>query len=663
MSPSDSYWLTPQGDYTSRRQAFLGFSATAEPVGGRTGFFSQISRLALGRPIDEAVVYEALHFVESRQDCADFSAVGLLRILYQFADSPQLSTTLADAIRNTLLNFKYWIDEPGQEMMCFWSENHQILFHSAQYLAGQLFADQIFPNVGQSGRWHMDKARPKILRWIDLKARIGFSEWDSNCYYDEDMGPLLNLADFAADTEIAQKAANLLNVMFFDMAVDSFRGTYGTSHGRTYPRHVLSGRNESTAGAGKIAWGMGIFNDPSNMTAVSLAVSPRYRVHPLIERIAQHRPDAIENRERHSLRTEQADQFGIRYDELDTAMLLWGAGQFANRRNVEQTLALADSIKSHRFNVVIRPYVEAIYGTYRELEAQQIAHDGDIDRTTLAEVNKYTFRTPDYQLSSAQDYRKGKPGFQQHIWQATLGPDAVVFTLHRGNEDEVSYKYWVGRFPRAAQVRNVLIALYDVPDAALPGPSTVLPPDAGGNAMPSPGPSQEELLAYTVAVLRRDAFDEVIEQNGWVLARKGDGYVALRSQQPTSWTADRVLQGEGLIAEGRRNIWICQLGRRAVDGSFENWTEQIIAAPVTFGDLTVTYRAPGVGEIRFAWEGPLTVDGEPVSLEGYRRFDNPYCQADFGQGRYEIVHAGERLTIDFAARPLDPALESGEPPA
>ena len=112
-------------------------------------------------------------------------------------------------------------------------------------------------------------------------------------------------------------------------------------------------------------------------------------------------------------------------------------GTYASRR--QDFLAF-----SARFNVVMRPYAEAVLGTYEELDRQGIPHDGDLDRTTLAQFNKYTYRTPDYQLSCAQDYRKGKPGFQQHIWQATLDPDAVVFALHRGNEDEKSYKYWVG---------------------------------------------------------------------------------------------------------------------------------------------------------------------------------------------------------------------------
>lgn len=166
--------------------------------------------------------------------------------------------------------------------------------------------------------------------------------------------------------------------------------------------------------------------------------------------------------------------------------------------------------------------------------------------------------------------------------------------------------------------------------------------------MPSPGPAQEELLGYTVAVLRRSAFDEVVEENGWVLARKDNGYLALRSQMPVRWTEDGVLQGEGLIADGRRNIWICQLGRAAVDGSFSEWTERITSAPLSFGDLSVIYAAPGVGEVRFVWEGPLTVNGKPIPLDGYRRFDNPYCQAEVGRGRYEIVHGAERLIVDFA---------------
>ncbi len=647
----DEYWPSAQGTYESCRRAFLEFAAAASPGHGRDGFFSQLCRLALGEsPIDTASIREALDHVNQRYDCADFTVAGLLRLLYLYADNPLLDPDVVKAVRDSLRNFKYWIDEPGyDDLMCFWSENHQIMFHADEYLAGQMFPDHVFSNVGQTGRWHQEHARTRILAWIDLRARIGFSEWDSNCYYDEDMTPLLNLADFAEDPEIASKAAMILDVMFFDMAIDSFRGVYGTSHGRSYPKHVLNIHEEAMAGVQKIAWGMGLFNNPNSMTAVSLATSPRYRVPAVIESIAQAMPDETINREHHSLGIDDAPRYGIRFDELDTAMVLWGAGQYANQRNVQATLQLAEQIKSHRFNVVMRPYFEAVAATYTEMARQGIEHDGDLDRTTMSQVNKYTYRTPDYQLSCAQDYRKGKPGFQQHIWQATLGPEAIVFTLHRGNEDEESYKYWVGRFPRAAQYRNLLIALYDIPAQPVPGPPTQFPPEASGNAMPSPGPSEEALLDYTVAVFPRAAFDEVIDREGWVFARKGQGYLALYSHQAAHWTSDGVLQGEGLIARGRQNVWICQLGREAVDGSFSAWTECIAQAERHIEGLSLRYAAPGIGPVRFGWETPLTVNEAAQPLRDYARFDNPYCRSDYGSGQYRIAYAGQALELDFTA--------------
>lgn len=54
--------------------------------------------------------------------------------------------------------------------------------------------------------------------------------------------------------------------------------------------------------------------------------------------------------------------------------------------------------------------------------------DPDPNGILMSEVNKITYRTPDYMLSSAQNFRPGEKGYQQHIWQATLGSYAVVFT-------------------------------------------------------------------------------------------------------------------------------------------------------------------------------------------------------------------------------------------
>jgi hypothetical protein len=283
-----------------------------------------------------------------------------------------------------------------------------------------------------------------------------------------------------------------------------------------------------------------------------------------------------------------------------------------------------------------------VLGTYRELAAQGKPVP-DLDRSSLQRVDKITYRTPDYQLSTAQDYRKGAPGYQQHIWQATFGPSTPVFTINPGPTS----KYWQGRFPRNGQFKNVLVAIYNIPLEQPPGPKTIFPPDAAGNAMPSPGPSEDTLVPRTLAVLRRALFDEVSQTSCWTFARKGRAYLALWSQAATSWSDNGVFGGDGLVAEARQNIWICQLGREAVDGPFAAWTDRIAAAPLKASGLSVNYRAPGIGDISFGWDEPLLVNHRPESLTNYARFDNPYCVSPYGSARYEIAHAGHRLLVDF----------------
>ncbi len=635
---AEAYAREPRGSFASRQAEVL-----AAAVAARGTVSTQVARVALNRgPLDEAVIRRALTKIDAREDTADFDAVALLRLYDQ--PSPLLSAELRQQIRATLLRFKYWVDEPGRDLLSMWSENHQIGYHTAEFLAGQFFPEEIFSNNGQTGAAHRTAARTRILRWIDLKAKTGFSEWDSNSYYPVTMSALFALAESADDPVIAGRATMMLDLMFFDMAVDSFRGTYGTSHGRTYTGTLVrGGRSEGTSSLQYLAWGLG--SPGGGDATLALATARRYRLPTVIERIAQDLPAELLNRERQSVLIEDAAKFGLSYDDPEHFWLLNEGGKFRTIENLERGYRVTDRWREalHRYGVVIKPYGDAVLGTYRALAAQGRPIP-DLDRTSLQRVDKLTYRTPDYQLSTAQDYRKGAPGYQQHIWQATVGPDTPVFTLNPGPTS----KYWQGRFPRCGQYKNVLIAIYNVPAEQPPGPKTVIPPDASGNAMPSPSPSEDTLVPRTYGVLRRALFDEVTEDGPWTFARKRQAYVALRSHQPTVWSKQGVLSGEGLIAEGRQNIWICQMGRESVDGPFAAWTKAVAAALVQVDGLNVSYRAPGVGAVTFGWDGPLQIDGRPEPLTDYARFDNPYCQSQYGSGRYVISHAGLQLVLDFA---------------
>ena len=225
----------------------------------------------------EGILLGACAYVEGRKDCSDFVLHALLRLLYQFNVHPRLSPHLYERVFATVLGFKYWPDEPGEDSMCTWTENHQILFASAAYLAGQHFPDERFSNSGQSGHEKMAQARPRILRWLDLRERTGFSEWLSNVYYDEDLTALLSLLDFCEDAEMREKARRVIDLILLDIALNSFRGVFGSTHGRSYAIAKMQPAQEATSALCKLLFGMGSFSSADTMSAACCLAQPGVR--------------------------------------------------------------------------------------------------------------------------------------------------------------------------------------------------------------------------------------------------------------------------------------------------------------------------------------------------------------------------------------------------
>ena len=164
------------------------------------------------------------------------------------ASDPSFPESLRQPLEECVLNFKYWADEPGSDAMWFWSENHQILFHTCEILAGQLYPERIFTNAGQTGRWHREKGEQRALSWLLKRGAGGFSEWDSNCYFEEDLLALSHLADLADSQPVYDLATVIMDKMFLTMALNSYKGTFGSTHGRTYTPHIKGGARRSHRG-------------------------------------------------------------------------------------------------------------------------------------------------------------------------------------------------------------------------------------------------------------------------------------------------------------------------------------------------------------------------------------------------------------------------------
>ena len=622
-------------DYAARRQAFLDHCLRNPAPFNTKAVYYELVRLEAGALPHEGLIQAALDFIDARKDCSDFVLHSILRLLYQYGDHPAFSPKLLARARQTVLNFKYWPDEPGVDSLCTWTENHQILFASAATLAGQLFPDRVFPNSGQTGREKIVLNRPRLLRWLDLRARTGFSEWLSHVYYDEDLTALLSLLDFCQDEAIRRKAEMVIDLLLLDMALNSYAGVFGSSHGRSYENTKKWASNEGTSDTMKLLFGIGKFSAFDNMSAPAFVLSPNYRLPPILTAIAQdlERPEMI-NRQRMGIRVEQAAHWGLGYDNFEDGMVFLSLEAYAHPKTAPLVMRMFDAFNWWQ-NAFFEPFQKyrALLTFFRRTHTLPLVaslFEKDLCRNTREQVNLYTYRTPDYMLSCAQDYRAGYGGDQQHIWQASLGPGAVCFTTHPPKREGTSPNYWEGSgcLPRAAQIKNVVIAIYNISST----PALYVP----------------NRLFFTHAWLPRDQFDQVWEQNGWIFARLGQGYLALRSQQPYHWQdqpGDD--QNREVIADGRQNIWICELGRQAVDGPFEDFANRISQSQIVYGDLEVVYHSPSRGRLEFGWRGPLRQDGQIISLGDYPRYDNPYLQAEYRTNWFDIRLAGQQLVLDF----------------
>lgn len=266
---------TPQ-EYVQRKSAVLDFAIKNTSISVE----QYMAWLARGQnPVEEykKILDPMLRHVQNRGDCSDFRVLKLLWMLYKFHHL--LTPEQKEIYRVTLLDFRYWYDEKGNDAMWFFSENHALCFHTSEMLAGQLYPDEIFPNSGMLGRQHMAKAKGLIVEWFEKLLKYGYNEWNSVAYIPVDMLAYISLYELCTDEDIRGLARKALDYTYNIFAKNSFHGIMGTSNGRTYPRDLLANSNLGTNPLLWLAWGLGCLNahtDPVVMFALSSYEPPAH---------------------------------------------------------------------------------------------------------------------------------------------------------------------------------------------------------------------------------------------------------------------------------------------------------------------------------------------------------------------------------------------------
>ncbi len=616
-----------EADYESRSRAYL-----ESLPGDVKGAFGALALLSTDRPVRKSALEANLIHVNSRLDCSDFIMAGMLRLMYLYGDDPRLPADGREALERSILDFKFWIDEPGKDSMCYWSENHQVLFNGAEYLAGALYPDRTFSNSGMTGAEHREKGKRLLERWFDRRERYGFSEWFSNIYYTEDIFALANVYDFAPDPEMRVRAAMALDQLALNMALNSFKGNFICTHGRTSRKQVTTARGDDNRRAFYILFGRpDVLLEPprASKDAVALATSG-YRPAAAVVSIALDDEATYENYQAHGFNVNQAEEMGESLTDVDNGMLYWGMGMYAHEKTAAVTAKMWREWKLYDnafFMGMARLGVLADKaGWLDDVFAARLATDG----AYLHDAHTYTYRTPDYILSCLLDWRPGEIMAQNLVWTAGMGPDAVIFTQHPGKVlagKKPSYWNGNGAGPRAAQYKNVLVAIYNPPS--------------------TPAIGETWRYRMTHAWFPRAAFDRVERMGNWTFAKKDKAYAALYSKRKTKWKgAERGKESE-LVAPGMVNVWLIEMGREAENGTFEDFMDRVSSANLKVEGTDLRYESPSLGAVEFAWTGPFKVDGREIPLIRNKRYYNPYVSAERYSDLIEVNHAGLSMTLDF----------------
>ncbi len=139
--------------FTGRQLAYLTFATSEQHPGSVANVVMHMERarvdpsytapLGLAGPDAWDSLFAKIADLE---DTSDFDMLYLLNAYLGYNGDPVVAPELWQKVEDAILGFKFWYDQPTPagviDDMWYWSENHQIIFHTLEYLAGQTFPNQ-----------------------------------------------------------------------------------------------------------------------------------------------------------------------------------------------------------------------------------------------------------------------------------------------------------------------------------------------------------------------------------------------------------------------------------------------------------------------------------------------------------------------------------------
>ncbi len=474
-----------------------------------------------GRPLDDSpggYLESKLGSVSGAK--ADFTIISLVRILY-------FTSAYDDMILPVLEPVLYWPKQGEEVIQNYSSENHMIMWLSSAYL------------LKQREGWEMDSLLEDRLRhFLDLKLTYGFYEWNSAVYLPYTLSALLNLADFAGDSDIradAESAAKrLLTEMlrltndvgaFFPVSgrgkLSKYENAYTHNHSALI--YILTQMGQAptgaTAASGFLSTSEINFDDVADSWTPTVNISYNFG-HPINDSV-------------HS-----------GFPRQDRTFFQWSAGGYYHpdvAADTAYTINYYDMYGVQGIPIWLANLSSSVGATFSR-------------SSVLSQAKFDIYKNEGVTLSSVDAYYPGYFGWQQWPWVAAVD-DIAVWT-----QSGPVYSDWGERsdlninthLPRVMQDGNVALIMY--------WPNTEI-------AMASPFSDVDT----DVALHWKDSdFDEVDSYDRWIIGRKGNSYIAVyryRTGIKNDWPYSQANNG--------RQYWAVVVGNSTTHGKFKDFVHMV----------------------------------------------------------------------------------------
>ena len=638
---------------------------------------------------DVALVSEnlegAIERIDIREDCADFTACGLIR--FYLENEHRLADENKVEIKNCLTGFKYWMDQYDgrKDSMCHWSENHQILFATTEYLAGCEWPDETFAD-GKSGEEHVSMAKERIEAWMYQRYYYGFNEYYSNNYYPEDIAPMANFIQFARDedADMVSHMTMIMDIIWIDIATQSYK--YTDESGKTQYAFVsASGRmymdNKSSDDTGNrlrpyidLVLGNGEdYKTNSNrffvcfrrMYEARVNGKPVYELPEVIKQIFNDSASKQIIKSSNGITITELEEDGFIGQDVDQIMMQMGMEAFSNKEVIDNSITYLR--RNKLFNNEFLNDFKLVNIWPLTLTKTLGGLSGLLNPSTngkaIQRANVYTYQTPYYSMSTSQAHFAGDYADQHQINVSTLGSDLSVYTA-QPKRNSTRGQYWegYGRLPYSVQDENVNVSIYTIPDKK--------------------GMLEPHIVEYTHAYFPVGLFDEVNTDyldEGYIFGCKGNTYIMLHaladgegklmfkndmpgvSQDEIANDLSKIKdsvrelieasddQRYDLIFEGGEvHAWITELGSVADNGSFESFIADMLDNEYSFDGTTVTYTT-GDKSFDVKYDEYFKLNGEVVDTN-YARYENDYVVNGITERKAEVIELsfnGKTLLLNY----------------